>query len=657
MSRAPGVLSRDVAALAAFGAVAVSGVLPLPILVIFPIVFVISLLGFRPLAGRRVASVIVLLLLAVLLFGSVWFSLLDLVVAAVSFATLVTCHRMLAEPTPQASRQVLLSGLLLVAGGAALTGEALFAFLMVAFFFAASWSMAWLVLARDDAQLEAPERRAISRQLLSGAFATLVMGLVFFVTFPRLSWNLANRRSAGGLGGVTGMSETVKLGGGGDIKTSARVAFRVSLAPEPGVEQLNAYFVGRHFDAFDGLEWKSTGKPGTPQGWINLRRAGRRLKTVTQEYELTAAYGSRTLVALDTPTTFTKARAINLSGSQQLPLIHVPDDQVFGTVDGNVITYTANSELAPQVDRAAPSTASSQTPPSLDPRIAQLADEIIAGSTDQLAIANKLETQLKQRYAYTLDLPGAVTDPLADFLFVRRAGHCEDFATALAVMLRLKGIPSRVVTGFFGGELVGNRYVVRSGDAHAWVEAFVDGAWIRLDATPDLGRSASGNRLAAALAGAWEKLEEWWRSRVIDYSFQDQISFARSIVRPPSQPAEERAKEPVADRAEGLRVGVGLFGLALLVMGLWLRRQSAVRAHPATTFLKQIEGRLKLAGVAQVDELPIEELSASMSRDAHPLAPALARATRRYLEARFQGAPLDVGEQATLLAALQSPPR
>lgn len=657
MSRAPGVLSRDVAALSAFGAVAISGVLPLPILVIFPVVFVVSLLGYRPLAGRRVASVIVLLALAVLLFGSVWFSLLDLVVAAVSFATLVTCHRMLAEPTPQASRQVLLSGLLLVAGGAALTGEALFAFLMVAFFFAASWSMAWLVLARDDAQLEAPERRAISRQLFSGALATLVMGLVFFVLFPRLSWNLANRRSAGGLGGVTGMSETVKLGGGGDIKTSARVAFRVTLAPEPGVEQLNGYFVGRHFDAFDGLEWKSTGKAGAPQGWVNLRHAGRRLKTVTQEYELTAAYGSRTLVALDTPTTFTRARAINLSGPQQLPLIHVPDDQVFGTLDGNVITYTANSDLAPQVDRAAPSAASSQTPPALDARIAQLADEIVAGSTDQLAIANKLEAQLKQRYAYTLDLPGAVTDPLADFLFVRRAGHCEDFATALAVMLRLKGIPSRVVTGFFGGELVGNRYVVRSGDAHAWVEAFVDGAWVRLDATPDLGRSASGNRLAAALAGAWEKLEEWWRSRVIDYSFQDQISFARSIVRPPPLPKEDRATEPTADRPQGLRVGVGLLGLALLVLGLWLRRQTAPRAHPATSFLEQIEARLKLAGVAQVDELPIEELSASMTRAAHPLAPAVARAARRYLEARFQGAVLDVGEQATLLAALQSPPR
>ncbi|MBL8935581.1 MAG: DUF3488 domain-containing protein, partial [Archangium sp.] len=607
MSRAPGVLSRDVAALSAFGAVAVSGVLPLPILVIFPVVFVVSLLGYRPLAGRRVASVIVLLLLAVMLFGSVWFSLLDLVVAAVSFATLVTCHRMLAEPTPQASRQVLLSGLLLVAGGAALTGEALFAFLLVAFFFAASWSMAWLVLARDDAQLEAPERRAISRQLFSGAVATLLMGLVFFVLFPRLSWNLANRRSAPGLGGVTGMSDTVKLGGGGDIKTSARVAFRVALAPEPGVEQLNGYFVGRHFDAFDGLEWKSTGTPGAPQAWINLRRAGRRLKNVTQEYELTSAYGSRTLVALDTPTTFTRARALNLSGSQQLPLVHVPDDQVFGTLDANLVTYTANSDLAPQLDRSTPSDAASRTPPALDARIAQLAEEIVAGTTDPLAIANTLEAQLKRRYGYTLELPGAVSDPLADFLFVRRAGHCEDFATALAVMLRLKGIPSRVVTGFFGGELVGNRYVVRSGDAHAWVEAFIDGAWVRFDATPDLGRSASGSRLAAAFASAWEKVEEWWRSRVLDYSFQDQLSFARSLVRPPAPASDERVKAPTADRTGGLRVGVGLFGLALLIVGLWLRRKTAARLHPATTVLEQVEGRLKLAGVAQVDELPIEE--------------------------------------------------
>ncbi|MBL8937232.1 MAG: hypothetical protein JNM69_21915 [Archangium sp.] len=116
-------------------------------------------------------------------------------------------------------------------------------------------------------------------------------------------------------------------------------------------------------------------------------------------------------------------------------------------------------------------------------------------------------------------------------------------------------------------------------------------------------------------------------------------------------------KAPTADHTGGLRVGVGLFGLVLLIVGLWLRRKTAARLHPATTFLEQVEGRLKLAGVAQVDELPIEELSASMTRAAHPLAPAVARATRRYLEARLQGVALDVGEQATLLAALQSPPR
>ena len=655
MSRTPGVLSRDVAALAAFGAVAVSGVLPLPILVIFPAVFLVSILGFRPLAGRRAASVVVLLLLAVLLFGSVWFSLLDLVVAAVSFATLVTCHRMLAEPTPQASRQVLLSGLLLVAGGSALTGEALFAVLMVAFFFAASWSMAWLVLARDDAHLELPERRAISRQLLSGSLATLVMGLVFFVFFPRLSWNLANRRSAGGLGGVTGMAETVKLGGGGDIKTSARVAFRVALTPDPGVEHLDTYFVGRHFDAFDGLEWKSTGKAGAPAGWVNLRRSARKAPIISQEYELAAAFGSRTFVALDTVTMFTRARAITLSGVQSMQVVSVPDDQVFGTLEGNVVTYTATSDQTPQLDRAAPSAAASQIPVH-DPRIEQLANEITAGTDDPLAIANKLEAQLKQRYAYTLDLPGAVSDPLADFLFVRRAGHCEDFATALALMLRLKGIPSRVVTGFFGGEQAGNRYVVRSGDAHAWVEAFIDGAWRRFDATPDMGRSASGSKLAAVLAATWEKVEEWWRSRVIDYSFQDQLSFARSLVRPGAE-GDVAPKPQATNHSSGFRLGAAALGVVLVGLGLWLRRRTATRAHPATTFLREIEHRLKGAGITRVDEVPIEELSASMTREAHPLAPALARATRRYLEARFQGAPLDVGEQATLLAALQSAPR
>jgi hypothetical protein len=656
--RAPGLVSRDLAAASAFGSVALSGVLPLPVLVVFPIAFVLSLFGVRPLAGRRAASVIVLLIIALALFGAVLLSTLDLVVAAVSFATLVTCHRMLADPSAQASRQVLLSGLLLVSGGAALTGEVAFALFLLSFFVAATWSMAWLVLSTDHQELEAEERRSITRQLLLGCVASLVMGLAFFIVFPRLSWNLATRRAAPGLGGVTGMSDTVRLGGGGDIKTSARVAFRVQLLPDSTADRLDAYFVGRHFDAFDGTEWSSTGVPSVPAGRVALHRAMAGRALLTQDYELTPAYGSRTLVAIDTPTSFGRLRGLSLSGSQPIQLIHVPGDQILAAIESNGLTYAASSDVSAGVDIDAPTSAMSAVP-SLDPRILALANELGGSSPGDEAIARTLERQLRSRYGYTLELPGDVNDPLADFLFVRKAGHCEDFATALAVMLRLRGIPSRIATGFFGGERSGLRYVVRAGDAHAWVEAFVDGAWLRLDATPDAGRTRTVSQLAAFVAAAWERLEDWWRLQVLDYSFSDQVQFARTLVRPPNRSANPASEQS----ADGTGLGTtrrwapwaAAGVVVVLLVLLLLRRRQRPPTHPAEQFLSEIEGRLRQRQIAQVDSLPLEELTRSLAQQRHPVAPALAAACRRYLAARFGGAPISAEERTRLIAALESP--
>ena len=95
---------------------------------------------------------------------------------------------------------------------------------------------------------------------------------------------------------------------------------------------------------------------------------------------------------------------------------------------------------------------------------------------------------LKTRFGYTLQLPRTpVNDPIANFLFERKQGHCEYFASSMAVMLRTLGIPSRVVNGFRSDEfndLTGN-YVVRAKDAHSWVEAYFPGyGWQTFDPTP-----------------------------------------------------------------------------------------------------------------------------------------------------------------------------
>src|SRR6202030_714844 len=105
--------------------------------------------------------------------------------------------------------------------------------------------------------------------------------------------------------------------------------------------------------------------------------------------------------------------------------------------------------------------------PPLDPRIPKLAAQITSQADNNYDRAVTIESYLRTHFGYTLELPRKVPrDPLAEFLFVRKKGHCEYFASSMAVMLRSLQIPSRVVTGFQSG--VFNRLtgwqVVRASD-------------------------------------------------------------------------------------------------------------------------------------------------------------------------------------------------
>src|SRR5205085_7955126 len=122
------------------------------------------------------------------------------------------------------------------------------------------------------------------------------------------------------------------------------------------------------------------------------------------------------------------------------------------------------------------------------------------------AIARWLATALR----YTRDLPGDVADPIADFLFVRRAGHCELFSSDLVLMLRSLGIPARNVTGYFGGRRSdAGYYAVRAGDAHSWVEVyFPDVGFVRFDPTPPSSRGSRQDGLWARAVLYWDALQQ-----------------------------------------------------------------------------------------------------------------------------------------------------
>jgi len=216
------------------------------------------------------------------------------------------------------------------------------------------------------------------------------------------------------------------------------------------------------------------------------------------------------------------------------------------------------------------------TLPQTDPRILELAQQMTAGAETRAQKARAIEAHLRQDYGYTLELLSKpVDDPLAYFLFVRKKGHCEYFASSMAVMLRTLGIPSRVVTGFQSGVYnpMTGWQVIRASDAHSWVEAWIEGrGWTTFDPTPfDTSGGEQGlmSRLALLSDAASQVLNDW----VMNY---DQDHQAELLAR--AQDARRRFRLPDFDEVAagftdagraGLRY-LPLVGGSIAIVILWL---------------------------------------------------------------------------------------
>ena len=172
-----------------------------------------------------------------------------------------------------------------------------------------------------------------------------------------------------------------------------------------------------------------------------------------------------------------------------------------------------------------------QIPP-IDPRVSELAQSIVGAEPSPAIEAHLIEQYLQTHYGYTLELPATEPpDPIADFLFRRKKGHCEYFASTMAVMLRDVDIPSRVVTGFQSGVYnpISGSQLIRTSDAHSWVEAWIPRrGWVTFDPTP-----ADPNPPRLSL---WTRLgfytdaaEVFWQDWVVNYNLDRQLQLATKM--------------------------------------------------------------------------------------------------------------------------------
>jgi len=181
-----------------------------------------------------------------------------------------------------------------------------------------------------------------------------------------------------------------------------------------------------------------------------------------------------------------------------------------------------------------------QVPPTITPRVRALAEEIVAGIPEDAFYdrARAVEAYLKGHYEYSLH-SGATesgVDPVEDFLFRQQLGHCEHFASAMAIFLRSLGIPSRVAAGFHGGEWneYGQFYIVRQRNAHAWVEAYIPSVheWEAFDPTPLAAAAPAPDQgWMAGLDRRLAHLRLVWNAYVVNFSTQEQQDIANAVNR------------------------------------------------------------------------------------------------------------------------------
>lgn len=390
--------------------------------------------------------------------------------------------------------------------------------------------------------------------------ATALVTVVLFFALPRLD--------SGSQGTGVGLDNEIAHVDLGEFGDSTEVAARVGLSSGQEVPSLPMYLRATAFDHFDGTRWTSL------QGSQLDRSAVGRIDqegVVKQEITLAAVKGGvlvglSDIVRVEVEGGIRTGRDVNGVWSRR--------------GEPSRIRYTAWSLPPERIDRRDPMRRSlrrtqdalltagawSGLPPGLDPRIGQLADQIVsdagvAGSPE--AEARAIEAWLRQELSYTIEPdPGMGDQPLARFLFDTRRGHCELFASALAVMLRHREIPSRVVGGFYGGEE--NPYIddliFRQSAAHAWVEAWLGGpGWVRLDATP----AASLPSPPGPLAQLYEALTTEWQAIILDYDLAAQVSGVLAA----ASAVARGARLPVGALGGGAAaLGVGAGGIAVGLM-------------------------------------------------------------------------------------------
>ncbi|MBA2621052.1 MAG: DUF3488 domain-containing protein, partial [Acidobacteria bacterium] len=382
----------------------------------------------------------------------------------------------------------------------------------------------------------------LPRASISMLLLLVLVAVPMFFMLPRVGGASLGNGPSGLSGGFTGFSDSVKLGAFGSLKQNEQVVMRVRLENKEGGENFGSlHWRGVALDSFDNITW-SKSKDVSSEPHVKSERGLFLIDLPSSTNELTVQ--TVYLEPIDSTVLFALARPVAVQGNFKMLVADSEDAMNLPSVGFERSTYkvysdtTLPNEKQLRLDNgnySANEYRYLELPENLDNRIAQRSAQLTENAKNRYDKAKIIESYLQNNFGYTLEMKSGGEQPLTDFLFNIREGHCEYFATAMAVMLRTQGIATRLVNGFQEGEYnqTADVYIVRQKNAHSWVEVYFPetNSWIPFDPTPFVGQNDGTAPLGVLgrFDSYIEALETFWIQYFVAYDNQEQRSLFRTV--------------------------------------------------------------------------------------------------------------------------------
>lgn len=475
---------------------------------------------------------------------------------------------------------------------------------------------------------------------------TLPIVALLFLFFPRVYGGFRFQFSQSLIGSV-GMSDRMSPGSFSSLVMSDEVAFRADFPDGNAPSMTNMYWRGGVLWRGEGLTWVQ-GPPLSAE-----RRLGQLAGAGIRQRISLAPHGARWLFALDRPAS--EVRGANYQAGGYLQSRRAITSKFLY----EVVSRPENRELVLPADQRVETL---RLPTQVTPRVQALVEQWKLEHSDPRALVDAaLYYFRRERFTYTLN-PGTYRDAtgMDEFLFERRQGFCEHYAATFATLMRLAGIPSRVVIGYHGGEFnaLGKYVIVRQSDAHAWCEVWIkDSGWQRIDPTDMIAPerissglqsyletqaantdpSAARNSTAAAgwrelqrdLRLLWDSINYQWDLRVLNFDEDAQRNFLITLG---------------AGAASWSEIIVWLvIGIAVLLVAIawWMRRPNRVGfddvKHAYAIFCR----RLERAGLPRESWEGPQHFGERAANQFSAHADAIRQITALYIQLRYSATRTD----------------